>query len=1189
MSLRKCLTTVLLVISVMALLFGAFTLNLTKAHADNSTASTYEGTGTFAMVDSVKLRTDGDGFQFKAKMDKDTSESLSSNQKVYFIIIPEIYKAKLEDYGAYRAIARYTDSEAENYGEYDKEHSLCLYVKAVRSELDGDFYYYYGGVSNLATVSQQKLSYYAIAVIETRNDDRENGGSLTYNYTYATCTNDVAPETNVYETITSAILNVETDYMEEIATNYSWFGKEEYPLQVESLEDYNKLVGKLNSGIDLGDIAIDLKADYAEEEGAAEITNDSNKLYSVTFKNGDEVYKTYTVKSGAKVTAPSVNPEKEGYSFAKWQYFDGENYVDLSENATVSGAITLKAVWTIAYTMELNANSATIYYDTTVGAGSFSLNNTHTIIPTLSYTPADGVEYSYESDNTAIATVSDSGIITSGSTKGTATITVTVTDNSTDETLTDTVTITTARYYEVSDWATFKGIFSSSGDWDGYYVLTKDLDGAGDNAGFISGTFNGVFDGNGYSVSNFTFASAQYHNNSMFGTMGAKAVLKNVGLYNVASAGIKGITFIVKNLYGTIENVSVVSKGTSSYFTAPIHCVYDGAVVENLVVYGTDFTSSGFYSDGSHLLDDGMTTSNIYIFANKISGSASTVITKYFATGTSGTDYLSEDEFNSLDFSEIFGDMWTVSKRLGIPMICGEQDFDTYTVTIAVGQDGYGSVSLATVENVPYNTALSVSGNVLTVGETQIIATAAEETAEYTYAFGSWTNVPANVTGAITITANFDREVKQYTITFENYDGTELQSGLVNYGETPVYSGETPTKAGTATYTYIFKDFGDVETVSGNATYTAEFEEYTNIYDFAGLGNMRNNLAGNYILTTNIDGNGTSIGRWMDNFTGKLDGNGYSISNFTYGTQWNHSMIVTLGDGAVIRNLGIYNVATTNTGVSYVFQNVYGIIENVSVVTTGTNTITAIIGKPYSGCAINNFVVYANNAGVSGFFNNAGPINGKSNIYIFSNKINANSKNAATAYFDTTTDYLSDDKFTALNFTQTFNCSANGMWDIDDTLKVPLIKTKLFIGDKKVNQDSNILFDSYSNTANVSSDVSGSTRCVKVEFTSDPWQGAGIRFSTPLTKTARYLKITLYVEYTRAPGNIFLSAGDDTFEAYKPNATRQNFAPVNKTSYEKYIDVNSLGEIEWIGLMSRFEGTTVYILGVEFSATNPNV
>ena len=51
-----------------------------------------------------------------------------------------------------------------------------------------------------------------------------------------------------------------------------------------------------------------------------------------------------------------------------------------------------------------------------------------------------------------------------------------------------------------------------------------------------------------------------------------------------------------------------------------------------------------------------------------------------------------------------------------------------------------------------------------------------------------------------------------------------MQSGLVNYGQTPVYSGATPTKASDADYSYAFNVWTpSIATVIGNATYTATF------------------------------------------------------------------------------------------------------------------------------------------------------------------------------------------------------------------------------------------------------------------------------------------------------------------------------------------------------------------------------
>ena len=104
-------------------------------------------------------------------------------------------------------------------------------------------------------------------------------------------------------------------------------------------------------------------------------------------------------------------------------------------------------------------------------------------------------------------------------------------------------------------------------------------------------------------------------------------------------------------------------------------------------------------------------------------------------------------------------------------------------------------------------------------------------TAQYTYTFAGWNKDLVSVTGATTYTATYESTVNVYLVTFEDEDGTELQSGTVAYGTKPVYSGETPTKASTAQYTYTFNGWDKtIATVTEAITYTATYASTVNQY-----------------------------------------------------------------------------------------------------------------------------------------------------------------------------------------------------------------------------------------------------------------------------------------------------------------------------------------------------------------------
>ena len=109
------------------------------------------------------------------------------------------------------------------------------------------------------------------------------------------------------------------------------------------------------------------------------------------------------------------------------------------------------------------------------------------------------------------------------------------------------------------------------------------------------------------------------------------------------------------------------------------------------------------------------------------------------------------------------------------------------------------------------------------------------------YIFGGWYNGDTEwvfetdtVEKDMTLTAKWTPEV--YSVTFKNYDGTELAKENVSYGSLPQYSA-TPEKPGNAQYSYAFARWVDengqtvdLANIDKNIILTAEFAETINKY-----------------------------------------------------------------------------------------------------------------------------------------------------------------------------------------------------------------------------------------------------------------------------------------------------------------------------------------------------------------------
>lgn len=95
---------------------------------------------------------------------------------------------------------------------------------------------------------------------------------------------------------------------------------------------------------------------------------------------------------------------------------------------------------------------------------------------------------------------------------------------------------------------------------------------------------------------------------------------------------------------------------------------------------------------------------------------------------------------------------------------------------------------------------------------------------DYSYTFAGWDRSLANVQSSFSTYAQY-QATSLYLITFQNDDGTTLQQSKWKCGETPVYSGETPSKDGGKRYRYSFSGWSPAITeVTYDATYVATYD-----------------------------------------------------------------------------------------------------------------------------------------------------------------------------------------------------------------------------------------------------------------------------------------------------------------------------------------------------------------------------
>lgn len=228
--------------------------------------------------------------------------------------------------------------------------------------------------------------------------------------------------------------------------------------------------------------------------------------------------------------------------------------------------------------------------------------------------------------------------------------------------------------------------------------------------------------------------------------------------------------------YGKIEDgewANVFSAGsattiTISDLTATSYSIKNGQnsgnsnknITIKSITITYEATASGYavtYNNGGHGTAPSSTT------ASNVTLSAITGVTGYTCTGwKANVDVKNTSTSATITAGTLISNGTNVT-LLSATTFTAQWETAKYTVSFGVSPSGYGTVSQASVTNVSYGTVPTSSLNTVTVNGTTVTATPADADANYTYAFSSWSGIPASITGACTITANFTRTARTLT------------------------------------------------------------------------------------------------------------------------------------------------------------------------------------------------------------------------------------------------------------------------------------------------------------------------------------------------------------------------------------------------------------------------------------------
>lgn len=499
---------------------------------------------------------------------------------------------------------------------------------------------------------------------------------------------------------------------------------------------------------------------------------------------------------------------------------------------------------------------------------------------------------------------------------------------------------TAAEYNEIG---TIAKQVTGTNNYDGYFILTDDIDFENDRTKYTSeisntagGTFYGVIDGRGHVIKNLTITTKGTYAWEMafIGKLGDGAVIKNLGMTNARGTTEEsgGDTFFCSSASGvyTVENVYIeLTFGKVTWGAQAFGSSIRGLKIKNVIVkignadaYARHFAFqicvADGYVDGAYFVCDStksIALAQYYKDANTAAASLDDCKGSYGvyasddAMKAANNDYTA---FRNADFWQITSD--------GLPHPAGLK-----YVRNAVSHRVNEVETLGNGENY----IIDIS-DVDVFGTLESVTVGGEAKNSFSYVDGKITlsrsETSATVFGEKAVVATFKLGDDAVTVTNKALFVTKKIATAAEFNNIATWAKQA---SGTNDYNGYFVLTADLDFESDNSKYDSEISTTTNV------------------------------------FYGTIDGRGHSIKNLSIATEKrDQNFIKALGTGAVVKNLAFVNAfcgtdthggdtffASWKSGV-YSVENVYIDLKFASI-GWGVNAF----GAPIGGFKAKNVVV----------------------------------------------------------------------------------------------------------------------------------------------------------------------------------------------------------------------------------------